>query len=206
MGVRDMRRNNILSRPLLAAMAGFTLAMVSGTATAAETPSDQTALRIVPASASELRPQSDEAIAGDPARELRSFLKDAFAGFDRGERSWSTNIEYSGRIEQAHELSRSSSDGNAESAEFATVARLFGSGEFQPMLGFGFGDVGGRFEDARGEEGLALTGVVGGALRLSEQVGAVMKYGYTVATSGLEHTGGKDVAHGLQIGFEIRLN
>lgn len=149
----------------------------------------------------------DFAMAGaEDSRSLRDTLKEAFAGFEQGGRAWNAEIEYSGRIENAYEVSRQDAVSRRENAEFATVERLFGEGEFQPMIGFGFGDVGGRFEEAADREGLALTGVLGGVLKLSEQVGAVMKYGYSVATGGAEVTGGRDHAHGVQFGLQIRLN
>lgn len=120
---------------------------------------------------------------------------------------WNTIIDYDHTIYNVDLVSYAFRNQDTARPTFATFKRSFGYGEFQPYFGVGMGWTSSKFAsvDPGQYDGLALTGVVGGNLALTDFVGAYVQYDYAVASEN-QILLDEDTSHGIRLGVNIALN
>lgn len=134
---------------------------------------------------------------------LRDILKDAAKDSD----SWQARVEYRNRIDRPDLIAKASRNIDNSRPAYATVRRSFGTGEFRPYLGVGVGQTTSRFDAAPsgGDEGFVISGVVGGDLRFTDEIGGYVQYDYAVANENPALSSDRE-SHGLRLGLSISLN
>jgi len=136
---------------------------------------------------------------------LRDMLKEAAHGAAKSSESWRAKVDYEARIDSPEMVAHASRNGDIERPAYATLQRSFGSGEFRPYLGVGIGQTSSRFDAVQPGEGYTVSGVVGGDLRFTDEVGGYVQYDYAIADENPALANNRE-SHGLRLGLSISLN
>lgn len=141
------------------------------------------------------------------APSLRDMLKDAAHGAAKSSDSWRARVDYRDRIDRPDLVSRASRNADTARPAYATLQRSFGTGEFRPYVGVGIGQTSARFDAVQPglDEGYTVSGVVGGDLKFSDEVGGYVQYDYAVADENPALANNRE-SHGLRFGLSISLN
>ncbi len=138
---------------------------------------------------------------------LREMLKGATQGGSQTSESWRTRVDYSDRIDRPDLVAHVSRNADIARPAYATLQRSFGTGEFRPYLGVGIGETSSRFDAVQPgqDEGYTVSGVVGGDMRFTDEIGGYVQYDYAVADENPALVDDRE-SHGLRFGLSISLN
>ncbi len=138
---------------------------------------------------------------------LREVLRDAAQGASRNADSWRAKVDYRDTIDRPDLVADASRNADIARPAYATLQRSFGTGEFRPYVGVGIGQTSARFDAARTgpDDGLTVSGVVGGNLKFTDEVGGYVQYDYAVADENPALANDRE-SHALRFGLSISLN